>query len=167
MNEAAIFGLSVAMSFVAFGIVTKLYILPRLRLMGRRDALLAMVVPNTFRFEGMSFLVPGVVSSTLAPAFAAPVAYGDLVAAVLAMVATVALVARWSAAIPLIWIFNFWGAGDLLNAIYQGEIGVGISPGSLGAAYFIPTLVVPALLILHGLIFWLLLQPDRQDSHRA
>jgi hypothetical protein len=162
VTEAAVFGLSVAMSFVAFGIVTKLYILPCVRLMGRREALLAMVVPHTFRAVGMSFLVPGVVSSALAPAFAAPAAYGDLIAAILAIVAVFALVARSSGAIPLVWIFNVWGTGDLLHAMYEGRIGVGISPGSLGAAYFIPTVAVPALLILHGVIFWLLLRSDRK-----
>jgi hypothetical protein len=167
MNEGAILGLSVAMSFVAFGILTKLHILPRIRLMDRRDALLAMVVPHTFRFIGMSFLVPGVVSSTLAPAFAAPAAYGDLIAAALAMVAVFALAARWPGAISLAWIFNLWGTGDLLRAVYEGQIGVGISPGSLGAAYFIPTLAVPLLLILHGLIFWLLLRSDRQLAFSA
>jgi len=33
-------------------------------------------------------------------------------------------------------------------------------PGQLGAAYFIPTVVVPLLLITHGLMFRLLLQRD-------
>ena len=160
MSEAAIFGLSVLMSFAAFGIVTKLYILPRLRNMGRNEALLAMVVPHTFRCVGMSFLVPGVVSGTLASAFAAPAAYGDLVAALFAMVATLTLVTRSAVAIPIVWAFNLWGTGDLLHAMYAGGIGVGISPGSLGAAFFIPTGIVPPLLIIHGLIFWLLLRPN-------
>jgi hypothetical protein len=38
---------------------------------------------------------------------------------------------------------------------------VGIAPGSLGAAFFIPTVVVPPLLVTHGLIFWLLLRPKQ------
>jgi hypothetical protein len=36
-------------------------------------------------------------------------------------------------------------------------IGVRIRPGRLGAAYFIPTAVVPPLLLTHGLVFRLLL----------
>jgi len=94
MTSEALFGLSVLMSFLAFGIVTKLYIWPRLRVMPRRDSLMALVVPHTFRFVGLSFLVPGVVSATLPSAFAVPAAYGDLVAAVLAAIATWALYAR-------------------------------------------------------------------------
>ena len=58
----------------------------------------------------------------------------------------------------MVWILNVWGTLDLLHAIYEGQIGVGIDPGSLGAAFFIPTVVVPPLLVLLGLIFWLLMR---------
>ena len=161
MSIAAVFGLSVLMSFLAFGIVTKLYIWPWLRAMPREDSLTALVVPHTFRFIGLSFLVPGVVSPSLSSNFAAPAAYGDLVAAVLAVIATLALRARASWAIAMVWMFNVWGALDLLNAIYNGQIGVGIAPGSLGAAFYVPTVLVPPLLITHGLIFWILLRPKQ------
>jgi hypothetical protein len=158
MGIAALFAISVLMSFVGFGIVSKLYIWPRLSIMSREKALIALLVPHMFRFVGLSFLIPGVVPASLSPAFAAPAAYGDLVAAVLAIVATWALSARAFFAIPAVWVFNVWGAADLLYAFYQGQIGVRIGPGSLGAAYFIPTVVVPPLLVTHGLIFWLLLR---------
>jgi len=160
MKVEALFGLSVLMSFLAFAIVTKLYILPRLRVMQREEALVPLVIPHTFRFVGLSFLVPGVVSPSLPSAFAVPAAYGDLVAAILAMVATLSLSARVPWAIALVWGFNVWGAVDLLHAIYQGQIGA-VGPGSFGAAFFIPTLVVPALLVTHALIFWLLLRPRK------
>jgi len=159
MSIGALFGLSVAMSFIASGIIAWLFVWPRLKVMSRDDALLPLVVPHTFRFVGLSFLVPGVVSPSLAPAFAAPAAYGDLGAAILAIAAVFSLRYRTRWAIPLVWLFNLWGTIDLLNAIYQGQIGVGIGPGSLGAAFFIPTVIVPTLLITHGLIFRLLLQP--------
>jgi hypothetical protein len=55
------------------------------------------------------------------------------------------------------WIFNLWGSADLLNAFYQAN-NAGLMAGQLGAAYFIPTLVVPLLLITHGLAFRILLQ---------
>jgi hypothetical protein len=158
MNSGALFGLSVLMNFVASGIVTKLYIWPRLREMSREEALLPLVVPHMFRFVGLSFLVPGVVSASLSPDFARPAAYGDLGAALLAVIAVLALSARASWALPIVWVFNLWGALDLLYAIYQGEIGVRIGPGSLGAAFYIPTVLVPPLLITHALMFGLLLR---------
>jgi hypothetical protein len=159
MEIQALFGLSILLSFVAFGLVTRLFIWPRLRVMARDDALLPLVVPHTFRFIGFSFLVPGVVSPALPPAFAAPAAYGDLVATILAIAASLALFRRARLAIVLVWVFNVWGASDFLFAYYQGLFTVQLDPRLLGAAYFIPTLFVPAALITHGLIFRLLVRP--------
>src|SRR5262245_37726471 len=161
MSIEALFGLSILMSFLAFAIVTKVYISTRSRVMSRTDALIPLVIPHTFRFIVLSFLIPGVVSPSLSSAFAIPAAYGDLVAAILAGGATLALAARASWAVPIVWVFNVWGTVDLLYAYYQGRIGVGIAPGSLGAAFYIPTVLVPPLLVTHGLIFWLLLRPKQ------
>lgn len=154
----ALFGLSILMSFVAFGLVTRLYLWPWLQRTPRNEALTALVVPHAFRFVGLSFLVPGVVAASLPSAFAAPAAYGDLIAAVLAVVAVLLLRARVSWSLAMVWIFNIWGSFDLLDAMYLGRIGVGIDIGHLGAAFYIPTVIVPPLLILHGLIFWRLLR---------
>src|SRR5437773_1641512 len=124
MDIQAVFGLSVLMSFVAYGLVTQLYIWPRLRILERDDALVPLVVSHTFRFIGLSFLVPGVVSPALPLAFAAPAAYGDLGAAILALAASLALSRRAASAIALVWLFNVWGASDLLFAVYQGTFTV-------------------------------------------
>src|SRR5262249_6160851 len=96
LNSEGLFGLSILMCFLAFALVTKVYIWPRIRVMRRTDALIPLVIPHTFRFVGLSFLIPGVVSPSLSPAFSIPAAYGDLVAAILAGVATLALAARLS-----------------------------------------------------------------------
>jgi hypothetical protein len=168
MNSLPFFGLSVVMGFVAFGIVTRLYIWPRLRTARREQALVALTVPHTFRFIGLSFLIRGVVSPSLSPAFAFPAAYGDLLAASLAILTLGSVSARASFATPIAWLFNLWGTADLLMAFYQGLFGVRIEPGSLGAAYFIPTVVVPPLLVTHGLMFWLLLgKPSWSPGEKA
>src|SRR5262252_1346106 len=146
MTPPAVFGLSVLMSFVAFGIVTRLYIWPRLQAISREDALIALTVPHTFRFVGLSFLVPGVVSPSLPAAFAGPAAYGDLGATLLAIATAAALARRASFAIPLVWLLNVWGTADLLFAFYQGQIGVHLDARMLGAGFFIPTVFVPLLL---------------------
>ena len=160
MGIQVLFGLSVLMSFVAFALVTKLYIWPRLRRLSleRNDALVPLLLPHSFRFIGLSFLVPGVVSPSLPSAFAAPAAYGDLVAAILAVAVSMALYGRAPLAPLLVWLFNVWGTADLLFAFYQGLVGVQLDARALGAAFFIPTALVPPLLITHGLIFWLLLR---------
>jgi hypothetical protein len=162
MPSKALIGISALASFIAFGRIIQLYIWPRLRQMSREDALNALVAPHMLRFAGLSFLMPGVVSPTLSPAFAKPAAYGDFVAGLLAMVASYALSARASWAIAMVWILNIEGAADLLFAYYQGVIGVGLPPGALGAAFYIPTVIVPPLLLTHALMLRMLLQPKYQ-----
>jgi hypothetical protein len=151
----AVFGTSVALGFTAWGFVAAHYLWPALRGRPRADALRPLLLLHGFRFLGLAFVVPGVVSPALPSGFARPAAYGDLVAAVLALVALVGLRSRLG--IPLAWAFNLWGSADLLYAFYQGLVGARIEPGQLGAAYFIPTVAVPLLLITHGLVFRILL----------
>jgi len=78
VNTRALFFLSILMSATAFGIVVSIYLWPRIRRLERDAALGALIVPHIFRFIGLSFLVPGVVSPTLPAAFAVPAAYGDM-----------------------------------------------------------------------------------------
>jgi hypothetical protein len=125
------------------------------------DAMQPLILLHSFRFIGLSFLVPGVVSPDLPPAWALPAAYGNLSAAVLALLAVTVL--KSGLGIALVWVFNLWGSADLLYAFYQGNQ-VGLEPGQLGAAYFILTVLVPLLLITHGLLFRLLLRGDRLNS---
>jgi hypothetical protein len=151
------FGISVAFSFLVWGLVAHHYIWPALATKSRVDALRPLLLLHGFRFVGLAFLVSGVVAPELPIAFAGPAAYGDLATATLAILAFVTL--RRRLGIILAWVFNVLGATDLLNAYYQGDrTGVGLAPGLQGAAYFIPTVLVPLLLITHGLMFRLLLR---------
>jgi hypothetical protein len=150
---------------MAWGILAARYLWPALRNLPRAQALQPLLLLHCFRFVGLAFLVHGVVSPDLPSAFARPAAYGDLVAAVLALLALVAL--RSPPGIGLVWVFNLWGSADLLHAFYQGRVGVGFEPGQLGAAYFIPTVVVPLLLVTHVLVFRLLLERGDAVSETA
>ena len=158
MPPNALFGISIAFGFLVWGIVAARYLWPALRQQPRANALRPLLLLHSFRFIGLAFLVPGVVSPDLPAGFARPAAYGDLIAAALALLALAGLQSRLG--IGLVWMFNLWGSADLLYAYYQGRVGVGVEPGQLGATYFIPTVVVPLLLITHGLVFWLLLRTD-------
>lgn len=152
------FFVSIAFSFAAWGIVTARYIWPALRFRQKAEALRPLLILHGFRFIGLAFLVPGVVSSGLPSAFARSAAYGDIIAAALALISLLAL--PRTVGVAMAWIFNLWGTADLLNAFYQANQG-GLSAGQLGSTYFIPTLIVPLLLITHGLVFRILLQSQK------
>ena len=161
MPSQLYFFVSIAFSFIAWGIIATLYIWPKLSPLRRADALRPLLILHCFRFEGLAFLVPGVVSPDLPSVFAHSAAYGDIVAASLALLSLASLPSR--AGVVVAWIFNLWGSADLLNAFYQANHAA-LMPGQLGATYFIPTLVVPLLLITHGLVFRI---PLRHQSERA
>lgn len=158
MDVRAIFGINVLLSFVSSTIAAAILAWPQLQRMDRNRALVWLTAPHMLlRFVGFSFLVPGVVSPLLPSAFAMPAAYGDMIAGILAIVATVGLTRRAAWAAAAVWLFDVWGAADLLYAFYQGNR-VGLDPGTLGAAYFLVTTVVPALLLSHVLGFGVLLR---------
>lgn len=158
MDVRAIFGISVVFSFVGSAAAATLFVWPWVRSRDRYKALVSLVAPHMFlRFIGLSFLVPGVVSPALPRTFAAPAAYGDFATGILAILATIALAKSASWAVGAAWVFNIWGTADLLFAFYQAAH-ARILPDMLGAAFYLPTAIVPPLLVTHFLIFGLLLR---------
>ena len=164
MDAILIFVISALASMLSSIVLATLYLWPWLRGTDRNRGLITLIAPHMFlRFIGMSFLIVGVVSPSLPRAFAVPAAYGDLAAGILANLAVIALAngAAWATA--AVWLFNVWGAADFLFAIYQVPR-LQIPPGAFGAAFFIPTAIVPPLLVTHLLIFRLLMQAKKGES---
>ena len=160
MSQLWFFG-SIAFSFIAWGMVSARYIWPELRLRQRAEALRPLLILHSFRFIGLAFLVPGVVSPDLPAAFAHSAAYGDIIAAILALLSLLLLPS--GAGVAAAWIFSLWGFADIVNAFYQANH-AGLLAGQLGAAFFLPTLIVPLLLITHGLGFRILLQHQHRPE---
>jgi hypothetical protein len=79
------FVLNVVGIFLAFSVLTGLYIWPSFRKLPRDEALKILALVHAFRFLGLSFLVAGVVSPELTLLFARPAAWGDFGSAVLAL----------------------------------------------------------------------------------
>lgn len=155
---------SIALALLSYGLIAKWHVMPWLESQPREEALQSLLWLHAFRFIGLAFLIPGVTAEVLDPRFANPAAYGDLLAAILALIAIIGLRQRWRLAILLVWIFNIEGTLDLLNAVAQGFRYT--EDGSLGATFFIPALIVPALLVSHAVIFILLLRRDTPPDNR-
>lgn len=167
MPIALIWGISVAFGTLAWGVLAGQYIWPTISKRERADAIRPILVLHSFRCIGLAVLIPGVVSPELSTTvFARGPAYGDLAAAILALIALAALRTRLSGL--LVWIFNVFGTADLLNAFYQGNrLSLADTPGLLGAGYFIPILAVPLLLVTHILVFRLLMRKEAAVSSRV
>ena len=156
MEPVAIFGLQFILSLVVWGLIAKWLLAPWLENKSPHDALFWLTLPHAFRYIGLVFLVPGVVARPLPDAFATPAAYGDLVTGVLALLALIALRTGWAGAVALVWLFNIVGTVDLLNALRQASVVT-----DFRAAWYIPTLFVPLLLVTHVMIFARLLRRGR------
>ncbi len=156
MDTPEIFRLQFLLSLVVWTVIARSLVGPWLNGMARDRALLWLTLPHAFRHIGMVFLVPGVVAQPLPADFSVPAAYGDLLAGVLALVALIALRARWAGAVALVWLFNLVGTVDLLNALRHRGVAA-----DFGAAWFIPTFLVPLLLVTHFMIFVRLLRRER------
>ena len=156
MTPQTIFVLQFSLSVLVIGLLARWILAPWLDGLPQRKALFWLTVPHAFRHMGMVFLVPGVVAQPLPEGFAIPAAYGDLVTGLLALLALILLRTGWAGALALVWLFNIVGTLDLLNALRH----VDAVPG-FGATWYIPTLLVPVLLVTHFMIFVRLLKSDR------
>jgi hypothetical protein len=160
MSPEALFQTHLVLGYVAWLLCFGVYVLPWLKSMDRFDAQRAIATLHSFRFFGLVFILPGVVGPNLPADFAAFAAYWDLATGVLAMLALLTVRVR-----PLFWLFvvgfNLVGAADLVLDYYHAvHVGLGAVAGQLGAAYVIPIIYVPALMITHVAAFYLLLRPQ-------
>ena len=153
---------SMTLGLLAWGLVFRWYVHPALSVRGFADALRPILLLHAFRYVGLMFLVPGVTTQALDPRFALPAAWGDLVAALmaLALLAVLHLERRWVVAGVL--VFNAWGLLDLINAVARGIL---FTPdGALGATFWIPAVIVPLLLVSHAWVFVLLARRRRTGA---
>lgn len=143
-------------STLVFWIAARLYLIPRLDELEPRTILLPILLLHAFRHLGLMFLAPGAVYAGIPPQFTYPAAFGDLLAAVLALIAIPAVATRARSARFLVWLFNIEGTLDLMAAIVLATA-YDAAP-LMGAAYWIPAFWVPALLVTHYVTFVVLLR---------
>jgi hypothetical protein len=164
MSPEILFVVHLVLGYVAWLLCFAVYIRPRLHAMDRVTAQRAIATLHSFRFFGLVFILPGVVGPNLPADFAAFAAYWDLATGVLAMLALLTVRVR-----PLFWLFvvafNLVGTIDLLFDYYHAiRVGLPAVAGQLGAAYAIPVIYVPLLMITHVAAFYLLLRPQPQPA---
>lgn len=156
----SILTVSLALSTLVFWLAARIYLVPQLGKFSVQAILTPILLLHSFRHLGLMFLAQGAVHDGMPAQFAYPAAFGDLLAAALAMAAILAGTPRW-----LVWLFNVVGTVDLLLAITLATV-YG-APAFMGAAYWIPAFWVPALLVTHYLTFVILAAPLRQAPGAA
>ena len=153
METVEIFVVQFVLSVFVLTLIAKWYVAPWLSEKPVQIAFTILVLPHTIRHVGLTFLTPAVVSEAMPSTFATVAGYGDFASGLLAISVLIALHKNWTSTIPLIWVFSIVGSVDLLNALRQVE-----AVPHFGAAGYIPTFLVPVLIVSHFLIFARLLK---------
>ncbi len=143
-------------STFVFWIAAKVYVFPRLPGLRPRTVLVPIFLLHSLRHLGLMFLAPGATYAGLPEQFAYPAAFGDLLAALLALAALWAVVMNWKGARLLVWLFAVEGTLDLATAITLAQIYR--AAAFMGPAYWIPAFWVPALLVTHYITFVVLIR---------
>ena len=133
MTTQLLFQTHLVLGYVAWLLCFGAYIWPWLRSMEPLAAQRVIATLHSFRFFGLVFLLPGVVSPNLPASFAVFAAYGDFATGVLAMLALLTVRIR-----PLFWLFvvafNLAGTVDLIVDYYDAiQVGLPAHAEWLGA----------------------------------
>jgi hypothetical protein len=158
MSPLIIFRTQLVLGYVAWLLCFGVYIWPRLKSIDTIEAHRAIATLHSFRFFGLVFILPGVVSPDLPVSFASFAAYWDFATGLLAILALLSVRIR-PLFLPFVAAFNLVGFVDILFDYYHAiQTGVPDMAGQLGAAYAIPVIYVPLLMITHVTAFYLLLR---------
>jgi hypothetical protein len=163
MSVGQIFQAQIVGSLLLFALIAWWYWAPRMARLSLPEALTPLLLLHLSRTLGLMMLVPTVVDPKLPRDFATPAGYGDLIAAGLAMASIVALRTRLRVAPAVVWVFSLEGIVDLANAIVRG-VRIDLPRFHLGPAWFIFTVLVPALLVTHCMVVARLIRHAREGQ---
>jgi len=166
MEPIALFGTQFTLSLVAYALIVLWYVAPRLSTVPREVALAPLLWIHAFRVVGGTILAPGAVDPGVPMEFRTMIGYGDLATAALALLALIALRARLTGAIALVWLCLGVGLVDTVNAIIQSTR-YGVFSYALGVNWVIVAIYVPALLVSSLLIFMQLRRPSGRPAESA
>ena len=119
MDNFTIINLQALTGTIAIILGFRYWIQPRVSKLPIHEALLPFVFLNTFRYLGLSFMTEEQFYNGFPTEFLTTVGLLDFTTSLLAIVSLIALKNKWSFSIPLVWIFNLVGFGDLITAFPQ------------------------------------------------
>ena len=163
MNPIVLFGIQFTLSLVAYWLIASWYVAPRLSGLPRELALAPLLWVHAFRIVGGTILAPGAVGPGVPMEFRTMIGYGDLITALLALLALIALRTHLPRAIAFAWLCVIVGLLDTVNAIVQ-SVRFSVFTYALGVNWVIVTIYVPALLVSSLLIFIQLLDRNRSTT---
>jgi hypothetical protein len=157
MDDVTIFWIQILTSVFVCALAAVWYAWPLLTKLARNSALIPLLFVHVFRYVGMTLLVTDMIDPRLPREFLSSAAYGDLLAAALALASIFALRSNWRVAVPLVWVANTWGFVDLLNGL-RSVLQFNVPSFNLGTFWYIYTFYAPLVIVSHLMIFWILIK---------
>lgn len=157
MEPFLLLNVQTTFSLVVFALITLWYIAPRLANRPLEQALIPLLWVHVFRYTPLTLFAPGQVDPNLPNDIAATIAYGDLVAGLLAFITILFLRFRLPGSLIVAWIFNLVGIADIVLALVQGIRGE-LYQYALGFNWYILNYYVPFLIVSHALMVYRLLK---------
>jgi hypothetical protein len=156
MIYTAAAGLASILSFIVFLSMATWYVLPWLKSRNRADALIALLWVHAFRYVALQIFSAQKFGFAVSDGARDQIAIGDLIGAVLAVSAIIALRYRTRISIVLTWFFAVETAFDLVNGTIAG-LNEHLFETAGAVTWLILTFYVPVLWISLGIIIWQLL----------
>lgn len=155
MSAFSVLTIQSTLSLVAFTLIARWHVAPRLTELAREDALVPLLWVQVFRYAPLTLYAPGQVDPRIPADVAATVGLGDLGAGLVALVALLAVKRRIRGAIALVWVFTAVGIGDLVFATIKA-VGAQMYAFAMGWNWYILNFYVPMLIVGHVMIVRLL-----------
>ena len=145
------------LSLVVYGLISAWYVYPKLRAQQWNKALVPLLLVHAFRYGPLTLLMPGQVSSEAPLNVIQAIAYGDLIAGILAILTAIMVWNEINGAKIMVWLFTIIGFGDVVFASIKG-ISAGLLEMDMGFNLYILNFYVPMLIVTHIMIVLLMIK---------
>src|SRR5215472_4485662 len=102
------------LSLIVFILIARWYVAPRLAGRARNQAVLPLLWIHMFRYAPLTLFAPGQADPRIPTEVVSVVAYGDFVAALLALLAVIAVKLQLRSATAFVWLFSIVSVADLI-----------------------------------------------------
>jgi hypothetical protein len=144
------------LSLILFILIARWYVAPRLAGRSRSQAILPLLWIHAFRYAPLTLLAPGQADPNIPAGVVGVVAYGDLIAAVFALLAIVAVKLELRIATALVWLFSIISVADLVYSTARA-VGSQMYTFYMGWSWYIVNFYVPMLIVSQVMILYYLI----------
>ena len=163
MNITQLFLTQLFTAYAVWLVLSIFILVPKLNQLPKKTVLIILVIPQMFRYIGVSVAASPVVTSKDIPIeLAQHIAIGDWVTAICAITAFIFLSVNSRLAIASVWVLNMVGFADQIMTMTRATK-AGLA-NYMDAAWYVPTVLLPIMTTSHILIFYYLLKKKKKTT---